>query len=437
MACLEESSGLLAQAREPIAPAMADPLVDYLHRCVAAQQVDIRRLHKALHVCVEDVATLRDCLADAGLLRPELFLAKLHRRSFAAARAVHWFMPDVRFDDALHIDRIALAVSLYCGPGCLWSLGQVSKAINSASGLIWPTLKDLCPGHIYVCGGGPDDRQSLTTAARFSPGTGLWEALPRMMERRAYAAAGILGGRLYICGGSSNGVEGPLLSSMERFNPGAGGALGTWEAMPPMSVAKKAASAAVVSGKLYVCGGVNDDMHTLAAVECFNPARMEWQATYPMLERRGYPVACAMHGRLYVCGGRDRGRLLNSAEVFDPFSGVWLEVPPMSERRAAAAAATMTGKVYVCGGWSGQQALNSAECFNPQFGLWESVPQMIVGRSFAAAVGATARLYVFGGFRGGSGLSSAEVFDPETGLWTALPSMAERRAGVVAAVALW
>lgn len=416
---------------------MGDAMVNYLYHRTQDQQSQIAALRKELSACIEDIDTLRDCLADARVLRPVSFLAQLHRRRFAAARAAHPFVSSARLDDALNIDKIILTVSLHIGASTLRAVGAASQAMNGATHDIWPAAKELCEAHIYVCGGGPDDRQSLTTTARFSPGTSSWECMSPMVERRAYASAGIVAGRLYICGGSSNGVDGPLLRSMECFNASAGVARGTWEAMPPMSMARKGASAAVVAGLLYVCGGVDHEMHTLSLVERFSPQSSSWEELPPMLERRGYPASCGNGGKLYVCGGRDRGRLLSSAESFDAAGLEWLQVPSMSERRAAAAAATMAGKLYVCGGWSGGQALRSAECFNPQTFKWSAVPQMLGGRSFAAAVGATGRLYVFGGWGGGQCLNSAEMFDPVAGQWMPLPAMGERRSGVVAIVAIW
>lgn len=420
--------------------------VDLLYQHVLRHQEEIgklegeiRRLRNTFTETEEELATLHDCLAEVGVLRRELFLAQLHRRRFAS----YAFISTTRFDDAIYIEKITLAVSLLAGPTAVRMMGQVSKAVAITTRKIWPVVKDACPGHVYVCGGADDlQGQSLTSVRRFFPTTGAWGVLPPMRQRRAYASAGVLGGRLYICGGVNHPVDGPLLKSVECFNVASASSNGEWEEVSSMSVARKGASAAVLSGKLYVCGGVDDSMHTLTCCESFHPSSGHWEIVPPMLESRGYLAACALQGRLYACGGRAvGGRHLSSAEYYDPGHGKWFEVQSMFESRMAAQAAVFAGKLYICGGLRADlgaghaQALRTAECYDPQVG-WSLVAEMHEGRSFAAFVGAVGGLYVFGGFSHGQCMNSAERFDPKKGQWSRLRPMSERRAGGVAVIAL-
>ena len=61
-------------------------------------------------------------------------------------------------------------------------------------------------------------------AERLDLATGSWEPLPEMRERRAYAAAGALEGKVFVCGGSTVGDV--RLRSAEFYDP----ASNSWEA---------------------------------------------------------------------------------------------------------------------------------------------------------------------------------------------------------------
>mmetsp|Transcript_60231 Transcript_60231/g.107345 ORF Transcript_60231/g.107345 Transcript_60231/m.107345 type:complete len:457 (+) Transcript_60231:48-1418(+) len=395
---------------------------DRVDDLAARVEGEISGLRKEVATCREEVAALCECLADAGLLSPVKFVAKLHRRRC--------------LEMVLHTYEIALTVGLFAGPTALRATGTVSRASAAAMSKVWPALTELCLSYIYVCGGRPQGsgKQPLDLVERFSPWTGTWEALPTMTQRREGASAGILEGKLYICGGF-NGTS--TLNSVERLDA----VNSRWDDMPPMQIAREGASAGVLGGKLYICGGSDGRGQHFSSAERFEPSVGCWEDLPPMAKRRAWTTAGAIGGRLYVCGGYDGHHLLSSAERFEPMGGsspygMWQEVAPMSERRNGAAAAALSGKLYVCGGAASiGGASSSVERFDPEVGSWETAQPMSGGRCHAAAVAVSGRLYVFGGYSDGQRTCSADRFNPGTGLWTELPPMSERRSrSAVAAV---
>merc|ERR1712183_367013 len=104
------------------------------------------------------------------------------------------------------------------------------------------------------------------------------------------------------------GDDGLAVNSVERFNPDVLDR-GIWEIMPPMGQAREATSAGVIDGKLYVCGGFDKDRKPLNYSERFDPsagAWGTWEALPHMQGRRGGAAAGVTRGRLFMCGGRDR-----------------------------------------------------------------------------------------------------------------------------------
>jgi len=436
---------------------MGEPSVGCLSRAIEEQQGVIGVLRKDLAACREEVGALRDCLLSAGLLDQVRFLVHLHRRCFAAARAVHGLSSDVRLDTVIDVRAIAFAVGLYAGPTAMRAVREASTNINPA---VSDILGSLCPGHVYMCGGF-EGQLALGSVERLEPMSGGWEALPPMTEARQYTCAGVIAGRIYVCGGWG----GPQpVRTVERFDPHAS----IWEAMPPMLVARWGASAGVVGGKLYICGGLDESRQPLGSVERMDPATAAivaaaataaavaaaaggseaiampadasggaWEVIPAMSERRGWPAAGVLGGWLYVCGGRDEQREpLNSAERLSPAVGTWEPLPPMAGQRAGAAAAAAGGRLYVCGGAFGAQMLSSAERYDPRVGAWETLASMAARRAYVAAAAVAGNLHVFGGSDGGQCLNTGEKFDPVLGTWAPLNPMSERRSGAAAAAIL-
>lgn len=260
--------------------------------------------------------------------------------------------------------------------------------------------------------------------------------MPAMSVRRCDCVAAILGGKIYVCGGwNLKNQERQDLRSAERFDPVAC----TWEHLPDMCVARWGFAVGVVMGKLYVCGGANKKNSTLHNAERFDPYHNRWELLPMMLEGRGGCVGSALQGKLYVCGGVaakwDDG--LSCAECFDPHYGVWELLPNMSGVKWTAAAAAMKGELYICGGFTedmgednGCPPLRLCECFDPVHKAWKMMPEMLLARGRCASAVLTGKLYVCGGTGpNGKALRSAECFDPQQNGWDSLPAMPVGRQG--------
>ncbi|CAE8738494.1 unnamed protein product [Polarella glacialis] len=229
-----------------------------------------------------------------------------------------------------------------------------------------------------------------------------------MAEARQYTCAGVVSGRIYVCGGWA----GPQpVRSVERYDP----SVGRWEIMPQMMVARWGAGAGVINKRLYVCGGLDESRQPLSSVECFGPKGIEvalmsppgvqpavpalpgthcWQAVPSMSERRGWPAAAALGGVT------SHPELVKYSES---------NVEPFSEAFCMSAAGVM----------SRGNPLTAASLVSRD-------------RVWVEAGG----LHVFGGSDGGQCLGTAERFDPVYGTWSPLPGMAERHEAPISMVAL-
>lgn len=178
-------------------------------------------------------------------------------------------------------------------------------------------------GKIYVCGGEGDGATVLNSVEVFSSAKSDWQPHSPMRQRRQWAAAGAINGALYVCGGiDSTGYNHRPLSNAEYMREGQD----VWQNVCPMSQCRARAAAAVVGGKFYVCGGRSGPGEILSSAEKFDPEADSWEALPPMCGKRARGVAVATAGCIYVFGGDDGNGLLNSAESYNTDQALWSPV---------------------------------------------------------------------------------------------------------------
>lgn len=394
----------------------------------------------ALAACLEDARIIVGATLAVKVHRRRFQAASLRHplRAVADGRA----QGNVGMDAILCAQGSALTVALGCGWHAVRNASATCHAVRRAfkpDGCTSQHIRSLLPSRIYVFGGSKDGDGALDTAECFSTGSLSWEALPCMGSARFDASASALFGQLYVCGGClmQSALQSDVrsvLNSVERFDPGTG----SWQRMPSMLFPRRSAAAGVAGGRLYVCGGYDASERTLDLSECFDPRHgATWEALPLMLESRAEPAAGTVGGRLFVCGGRGGGgwKQLNSVERLDPEDSLWQEMPPMLENRSGAAAAPLGGRLFVCGGM-GNNVSSLVESFDVAAGIWEAMPPMSVGRYGGAAATASGLLYVLGGTSALQDLDSAERYDPEARAWRTLESMRERRIGPAVAACL-
>eukprot|EP00929_Paragymnodinium_shiwhaense_P119037 TRINITY_DN90923_c0_g1_i1.p1 TRINITY_DN90923_c0_g1~~TRINITY_DN90923_c0_g1_i1.p1 ORF type:complete len:471 (-),score=97.60 TRINITY_DN90923_c0_g1_i1:428-1840(-) len=389
--------------------------VDALWGEVADVRREVGACRREMGAGREEFNAICECLMDDGLLSSVKLLAKLSRRRC--------------LDGTMHTYDIGLAVGLLMGPAALRKMGTASKSLRRATDVVWPPVRSLCLSYIFVCGGRSQNVStslSLGHVERYSPLTGTWEAVTPMRQRREGSSAGVLEGKLYVCGGFNGEATMQSVECLNLLEMISKKDI-QWQSVAPMLACREGACNGVVSGRLYVCGGSNGRGQHFCSSERYDPSTDAWEEFSSMTERRAWTTAGVLGAKLYVCGGYDGHKLLSSAERFDVVKGCWEAISPMLERRSGASASTVAGKLYVCGGGFAGGALRSAERYDPMAGQWECVRPMTAGRCHAACASVAGRLYVFGGYTGTERGASAEVFSPATGVWTLLPPMIERR----------
>ena len=272
---------------------------------------------------------------------------------------------------------------------------------------------------------------ALSTAEVYNPRTAAWNQVSSMPTDRSRHGVAVLDGKIYAIGGLDDGSEsdietGPFLLMKGAF-------LNTadvydpqsdqWQPLMGMRQHRGSFATATVDGKIYAIGGENLHTAAMPCVEAFDP-----QGCGPSrLEKRGSidrPLRCD------DC----------LQELPNQLLGTWSDVAAMSSWRVAHAAAVVDRKIYVIGGNDGHniggndgyyddaQDLDSVEVYDPQADSWQQVASMPQARRAHAAVAMAGKIYVSGGSMDGNLITdTVVVFDPQADTWTESASMSQPR----------
>jgi N-acetylneuraminic acid mutarotase len=193
------------------------------------------------------------------------------------------------------------------------------------------------------------DIRSQTGVASFDPATGKWTDLAALPEPRSSHDAVVLGDTLYVfggwtLGGTSKGTWIDHGLSLDLSSPGE-----KWEKVK-QPFQRRALTAAVFEGKVYVIGGLKDAGGISKGVDIFDPKSGEW-TTGPEVPGEGMngftPASAVEGGRLYLTP-RD-GAVLRLSDKKDK----WEEVGKLAQARfVARMVAGPSGSLVVLAGAS-------------------------------------------------------------------------------------
>jgi len=215
---------------------------------------------------------------------------------------------------------------------------------------------------------GPTAWVPLDNVWEYDPAADTWKALAPLPTKRGSANAVVHNGKVYVIGGAGlhpGSKETALhparphraLATNEVYDP----ATNTWETRQSMPTARNHAAAGIVGGKVYIIGGrVGNAFITRASntgiVEEYDPATDQWGALKASMINPRSAAAWGTHkGRIYVAGGEERSsgpwqRTFRAVEAYDPRTNTWSILPDMTFPRHGLAGDIINGKFYLVSG---------------------------------------------------------------------------------------
>jgi hypothetical protein len=151
--------------------------------------------------------------------------------------------------------------------------------------------------------GQPTDNHSSAEVAVFDPTTGRWEPLPPLPAPRSSHDAVVVGDKLVVVGGWNSRGQGTtpvwhdttLVLDLSAKEP-------KWESRP-QPFQRRALTATVLDGKVYVLGGLGADAAAGRTTEIYDVAADKWASgpEFPGSDRVGFsPAAGTVNGRVIL-----------------------------------------------------------------------------------------------------------------------------------------
>lgn len=262
-----------------------------------------------------------------------------------------------------------------------------------------------------------------------------WERRAPLLEANSEMAVAQLGDSIYVLGGYPSSRQ--TVSTVQVYDA----ATDSWSLAPPLPKASNHNMATAVLGKLYVIGGQTEAQGSgpfINDVYEFDPATQSWTEKAPMPTIRSGGATAVIDNKIYVAGGRPPQG--HHFAVYDPVADEWTTLPDMPTARNHLIAAAIEGKVYVFGGRFGagfrSEVTDIVEIYDPQTNSWSSGTSMLTPRSGMNGIVANDCFHLLGGEGNGAGNVNGlypqhDVYNPTTDSWTRLADMPTPVHGVV------
>ncbi len=200
--------------------------------------------------------------------------------------------------------------------------------------------------------------------------------------------------------------------------------------MAAMPTARGGLGVAVVGGKIYAVGGLNDNNEPLSTVEEYNPTTNTWSSKRSMPTPRSGFATAVYQNKIYVIGGTVGNGYVGNNEVFDPQTNTWTTETSMPTPRADLGANVVNDTIYLIGGkryssstpFYKETGIN--EVYYPSNDSWSTktaLPTAVQGYG-SAVIGN--KIYVIGGSSQPNSLgptsivNNNQVYDAQTNQWT-------------------
>jgi N-acetylneuraminic acid mutarotase len=221
-----------------------------------------------------------------------------------------------------------------------------------------------------------------------------WTSMTSMPTARGGLGVAVVNGKIYAIGGVNNDTQ---LAINEEYDP----AKDTWTTKEPMPTARSGFAIAVYQSKIYVIGGTvgtDENVALTGVTEVYDPAKNTWETKTSMLTPRADLCANVVNGTIYLIGGKDYwedGPLyheLDVNEVYDPSSDSWTTETPIPVPAFGYASAVVDGKIYVFGGarqllegYKNLESVSSTQVYDPANQTWSTGANLPDSESYAAA----------------------------------------------------
>lgn len=250
-------------------------------------------------------------------------------------------------------------------------------------------------GDLVVAGGLTLDGGASALVHVYDAGGGGWEEGPPLPVPLHHAGMAVLGDRVFVAGGYTNGpgeawVPQAAVRSLGRGEVG-------WRDEAPLPGGPRGALGLAATGNLVVAAGGESGGRALARTEIYDPEARTWRPGPDLARPREHLAVAAVGDRVYAIAGRAPGEgNFTTVESVDPGgAGGWRAEPDLADARGGIGAAAVDGRLCVAGGEEEAGTIASVECLDG--GRWTRATRMARPRHGLAVMARDGRLHLVAG----------------------------------------
>jgi serine/threonine-protein kinase PknK len=242
---------------------------------------------------------------------------------------------------------------------------------------------------LFVLGGLNAGKTSVAAVNRIDPATGKSEEVASL-DPPVHDAAGVADdGKYFVIGGGTP----PIRTTVQAVQPG--GATSVAGNIPEPRADHVATR---VDKTIYALGGGDEASHLVQSVVASDDGAT-WRQAGTLAEPVRYPAIAVVSGAIYLFGGVSSSEGTDTASVqkYDPGSGTTTVVGKLPAPLSHASAVVLGGRVYVLGGFVNNQVTAQVLAFEPGSGAITQAGSLPAAVTDAAAVTIGDKGYLAGG----------------------------------------
>jgi N-acetylneuraminic acid mutarotase len=274
--------------------------------------------------------------------------------------------------------------------------------------------------------------------------TSSWTTMTPLPAARGGVGIAVVAGKIYVIGGLNENNQ--PVSTTEEYDPQTNG----WTSKMPMPTPRSGFAITVYQNKIYCIGGTVGNGY-IGNNEVFDPVSNTWETKTSMPTPRADLSANIVGDGIFLMGGKRYSNVrpffneTNINEVYDPANDSWTTKTPIPMAVQAYASAVEEGKIYIMGGSLESLSLQNTviteanQVYDAENDSWSSAAKMPNANTYGAAAAtegfmAPASIYCVGGFSGGEFTSKVQAYDWKNNSWSQAESMPTARAYLGAAI---
>lgn len=291
---------------------------------------------------------------------------------------------------------------------------------------------DRIAGLVFLAGLGAALTQPI-------PATGKWTTtgLADYPINRSELQGEEISGKFYVVGGQCDCTGGGPTIDLYIYDAAAN----TWSKGKDMPAVRHHVATAKHGGKLYVFGGINQQLDSWpwdrgeVNAWVYDPATTNWTVLPDLPERVGAGDAETVGDKIYLAGGILEGENLAKPRTFeyDINTKVWTKKADMNAAREHFRMASIGGKIYAAAGRHNMMDVKIFEVYDPAANKWTALKDLPTTRGGVAVGAVNNRVYVMGGEGATAAVglfNNVEEYDPIANTWKTMAVMTHPRHGM-------